>query len=59
MSILRSPSPSDVNTIKIRVTRAEQMNSEEEYRAIYSLIGTLPSHAADITIFDHRGDNNK
>ena len=35
------------------------MNSEEEYRAIYSLIGTLPSHAADITMIDHSGDNYK
>ena len=39
--------------------RAEHMNSVEEYRAIYSLIGTLPSHAADITLIDHSGDNNK
>ena len=59
MSILRTPSPSDVNTIKTRVTRAEQMNSEEEYRAIYSLIGSLPSDATDITMIDHSGDNYK
>ena len=59
MSILKTPSPSDVNTIKTRVIRAEHMNSEEEYRPIYSVIGTLPSHAADITMIDHSGDNNK
>ena len=59
MSILRSPSPSDVNTIKIRVIRAELLVTEEEYRAIYSLIGSLPCDAANITTFGHSGDYNK